>query len=413
MIVVRSIQKAPLAFQRLAVVQAIHGVGDAMVAVALANTLFFNVPVGEARDKVGLYLALTMTPFAVLSPLVGPWLDRRRGAYRLGIIVSAVGRAGLALTLASRTNRLSLYPLAFGLLVLSRVHGISRSAIVPNALDDEKPLIWGNAWLSVISVAGATVGAGIAAGLQHAFSTKVSLWSAAIVFAAMAVPAFALPKPERGERRKRVTGDFRALLTSRLIGAGVAMGASRGSVGFLTFLLAFVLRARGDGTKGFAVAVAAAGLGGLLGSSIAPALRRVFREQVLLLTALAAMGVAAVFAASHFTLTTAAIVAGTIGLGSSAGRLAFDSLVQRDAPEQIRGRTFARYETIFQLCWVAGAGLATLIPFHARGGMRTLAAICFGGIALSLYGLIKRNSPNAPLAVGPEGGAELPSQDLA
>lgn len=413
MIAVRSIQKAPLPFQRLAVVQALHAMADAMVAVALANTLFFNVPVGEARDKVGLYLALTMTPFAVLSPLVGPWLDRRRGAYRLGIIVSAVGRAGLALTLASRTNHLSLYPLAFGLLVLSRVHGISRSAVVPSAVGDEKPLIWGNAWLSVISVAGATVGAGIAAGLQHVFSTKVSLWAAAAVFVLMAVPSFALPKPEAGERRKKVTGDFRALLTSRLIGAGVAMGASRGSVGFLTFLLAFVLRARGDGTKGFAVAVAAAGIGGLLGSSIAPVLRKVLREQVLLLTALTAMGISAVVAASHFTLVTAAIVSGTIGLGSSAGRLAFDSLVQRDAPEQIRGRTFARYETIFQLCWVAGAGLATLIPFHSRGGLRTLAAICFGGIALSVYGLVKRGSVDAAVAVGPEGGAEFPPEDLS
>ncbi len=212
MILIRPLREAPVAFQRLAVVQAMHGVGDAMVAVALANTLFFNVPIGEARDKVGLYLALTMTPFAVLSPLVGPWLDRRRGAYRLGIIVSALGRAVLALLLATRTDVLALYPLAFGLLVLSRVHGISRSAIVPNAIGDEKPLIWANAWLSVISVVGAAVGAGIAGAAQQVFSTKVSLWLASFVFLAMATPSFGLPKPEAGERRKRVTGDYRALL---------------------------------------------------------------------------------------------------------------------------------------------------------------------------------------------------------
>ena len=160
-----------------------HGVGDAMVAVALANTLFFNVPIGEARDKVGLYLALTMTPFAVLSPLVGPWLDRRRGAYRLGILLSGVGRAALGAAASPRApTGLSLYPLAFGLLVFSRVHGISRSAIVPNAVGDEKPLIWANSWLAVISVVGAAVGAGIAAGVQQLFSTKVSLWIASGVF---------------------------------------------------------------------------------------------------------------------------------------------------------------------------------------------------------------------------------------
>ena len=44
------------------------------------------------------------------------------------------------------------------------------------------------------------------------------------------------------------------------------------------------------------------------------------------------------------------------------------------------------------------AGLATLIPFHSRGGMRTLAAICFGGVALSVYGLIKRKQSAVPAA---------------
>ncbi|MBA2608121.1 MAG: MFS transporter, partial [Actinobacteria bacterium] len=254
---------------------------------------------------------------------------------------------------------------------------------------------------------GAAVGAGVAAGLQQLFSTKVSLWVASAVFVLMVLPARALPKPERSERRKKVSGDYRALLTSRLVGAGVAMGASRASVGFLTFLFAFVLRAQGEGTRGFAVAIAAAGVGGLIGSTIAPTLRKVLHEPMLLLTALVAMGAAAIFASSHFTLTTAAIVAGTIGLGTSAGRLAFDSLVQHDAPEQIRGRTFARYETIFQLCWVAGAGVATLVPFHSRGGLRTLAAICFGGLALSVYGLVKRGSVDGALAPLPEGSTEL------
>jgi hypothetical protein len=142
-------------------------------------------------------------------------------------------------------------------------------------------------------------------------------------------------------------------------------------------------------------------------------LRRVLREPVLLLVSLVVMGVSALWAAQAFSLRTASGVAFVIGFGSTAGRLAFDSLVQRDAPEEIRGRTFARYETIFQLCWVAGAGMATLIPFHSRGGMRVLALICSGGVGLSIYGLIVRGRlVHAPLAALPEGGAEFPAQDL-
>jgi predicted MFS family arabinose efflux permease len=318
------------------------------------------------------------------------------------------------LLLATRTQGLSLFPLAFGLLVLSRVYGVSRSAIVPNAIGDEKPLIWANAWLAVISVAGAAVGAGVGAGLQSLVSTKASLWLATAVFLVLIAPSFALPRPEGETKHKHSPGDYRALLTSRLIGGGVAIGASRASVGFLTFLLAFLLRASGDGTKGFATAVAAAGIGGFVGSAVAPALRKVLRESLLMFVSLAVMGCAALLASNDFSLRWAAFAAAIVGFGSTAGRLAFDSLVQRDAPEEIRGRTFARYETIFQLCWVAGAGLATLIPFHSRGGLRVLAAICFGGVALSLYGLIVRGRLVDPaLASLPEGGAEFPAKDLS
>ncbi|MBJ7382716.1 MAG: hypothetical protein JHC66_09015, partial [Acidimicrobiia bacterium] len=47
-----------------------------------------------------------------------------------------------------------------------------------------------------------------------------------------------------------------------------------------------------------------------------------------------------------------------IALSAQCGRIAFDSLLQRDGPEHLRGRAFARFETRFQVAWVVGA----LIP---------------------------------------------------
>jgi MFS family permease len=58
-------------------------VGDAFVAVALAGTLFFGVSVSQARSQVALALLVTMAPFAVLAPLVGPLLDRVRTVKRI------------------------------------------------------------------------------------------------------------------------------------------------------------------------------------------------------------------------------------------------------------------------------------------------------------------------------------------
>jgi hypothetical protein len=71
-----------------------------------------------------------------------------------------------------------------------------------------------------------------------------------------------------------------------------------------------------------------------------------------------------------------------VAVGAAAGRLAFDSLVQRDAPEAARGRTFARFETRFQLAWVGGAFVPAAIPdLPGRLGFLVLA------VGLAFFGL--------------------------
>ncbi|MBX9641921.1 MAG: MFS transporter, partial [Mycobacteriaceae bacterium] len=45
---------------------------DSAMAVALANTLFFAAASGESKSKVALYLLITIAPFAIIAPLIGP-----------------------------------------------------------------------------------------------------------------------------------------------------------------------------------------------------------------------------------------------------------------------------------------------------------------------------------------------------
>ncbi|MDP1805702.1 MAG: hypothetical protein Q8K72_11085, partial [Acidimicrobiales bacterium] len=304
-------------------------------------------------------------------------------------LIAAGGRVALAVLLSTRTDRLSLYPLAFGLLVLSRVHGVSRSALVPDALPPDKQPMWANTWLALLSVAGGALGAGVAAGVNAAWGPDLALWGAATVFGCGLVPAARLPRGGTSDTKRSRSTDYRSLLSSRLVAGGVAMAASRAAVGFLTFLMAFLLRGQGEQGRGFAIVIAAAGFGGFAGSLLAPVLRRVVRESVLLLGSLAVIMGTALWAAGSFDLRTAAVVAGVVGAAAGAGRLAFDSLLQGDAPAPVRGRTFARYETIFQLCWVAGAGLATAVEFDSSWGMRTLAVIAGSGFLLAVRGLVR------------------------
>ena len=132
-------------YRRLAESHAASVAGDALVALALAGTLFFTVPSTEARENVALYLLLTLAPFAVIGPLLGRVFERMPGAYRAGLILSSLGRVGVAVALGFTIDGLLVYPLAFALLVLSRFHGISRSSVLPVVVRDTDELIDANA----------------------------------------------------------------------------------------------------------------------------------------------------------------------------------------------------------------------------------------------------------------------------
>src|SRR5580692_4795630 len=122
-------QKTP--FGRLALVHVFMTAGDTLVTVSLADSLFFSISPGAAKDRVILYLLLTMAPFAVVAPLLGPVIDRSRGARRATVVVSAACRAVVCLIMANGLKSLLLFPEAFTMLVLSKVYLVTKGSLVP------------------------------------------------------------------------------------------------------------------------------------------------------------------------------------------------------------------------------------------------------------------------------------------
>lgn len=124
-------------FGRLALTHVLMTAGDTLFAVSLAGSLFFSISPAAAKDKVVLYLLLTMAPFAVVAPALGPLVDRSRGARRAMVVTSALGRAVLCPFIARDIHSLLLFPEAFLMLVLSKVYLVTKGAIVPEiaALD--------------------------------------------------------------------------------------------------------------------------------------------------------------------------------------------------------------------------------------------------------------------------------------
>jgi hypothetical protein len=122
-------QRSP--FGRLALTHVLMTAGDTLFAVSLAGSLFFSISPTAAKDKVLLYLLLTMGPFAIVAPALGPLIDRSRGARRAMVVTSALGRAVLCPFVARDIHSLLLFPEAFVMLVLSKVYLVTKGALVP------------------------------------------------------------------------------------------------------------------------------------------------------------------------------------------------------------------------------------------------------------------------------------------
>jgi hypothetical protein len=353
-------------FGRLLTYQALGAAGDALIAIALAGSLFFSVPPAQARDRVALYLLVTMAPFAIVAPFLATFLDRRRGGMRFALVVAALGRAVLAWLLATRLDSLLLFPIAFGLLMFSRATQVVRGALLPQLVPEDHSLVTANASLSRASAL-----AGIAASLPGLALLQwpgvgTELWLAVVVYALGVVPALRLPsmrgKRELGER----LGARRWARSVTIRQAVVAAAGIRFLSGFLVFHLAFALRREDFGSIGLGVLVGAAAAGGLCGALLAPRLRRRLKEEGILATSLVVAGIAGLLVGLWFGAVTAGLLVFAFGLTSGAAKVAFDSIVQRETPEAARGWAFARYESGLQLAWVLGA-LVPLLPSIPAG----------------------------------------------
>ena len=367
-------------FGRLARAHAVAVAGDTLVAIALAGTLFFSIEVGQARSEVFLYLALTMAPFAIVAPLVGPALDRVVGGRRWMIIGSSGLRAFVCLLMVRDVDSLLLFPEAFAYLVLAKSYQVAKSALVPTVVRSHEGLVEANSKLSLISgVVG--LAAAIPGGLRLRFGgSEWVLALAVVVFAVGVAISWKVPKVQVAAGPESAEGK------AELRGVGVRLAASamallRGIVGFLTFLLAFSLRTDGSPTWHFGVVLALSAVGSLLGAAVAPALRRQASEERIISALLVVVAVSAIIGAWIGSLPGAALIAAMVGVGAASAKQAFDSIVQRDAPDANRGRSFARFETRFQLVWVAGAVLG-IIPMPMWLGFVLVAATsAFAGLS--------------------------------
>ncbi|MGW1912777.1 MFS transporter [Streptomyces sp. NPDC002076] len=397
---------------KLIELHAVNGAGDVMITVALASTVFFSVPTDEARGRVALYLAITMAPFTVLAPVIGPLLDRLPHGRRAAMAGAMLARALLALVIsgAVASGSLELYPAALGVLVASKAYGVVRSAVVPRLLPPRFSLVKANSRVTLAGLLATGVAAPVAAGL-HQVGDPWPLYGAFVIFVAGTFLSFSLPPKvdsAKGEDVALLAADERHLHGPqrrkeqakrpglRTVGPAVthALGANaalRCLSGFLIFFLAFLLREHPLTGESAAVSLGivgvAAGVGNALGTAVGAWLRSRAPE-IIIVTVVAVVLGTAIVAALFFGALLVACLAAVAGFGQALAKLALDALIQRDVPELVRTSAFARSETLLQMAWVFGGAVGIVLPLNGTVGLLVGAVFVAVGWLTTLKGLL-------------------------
>ncbi|KAA2263026.1 MFS transporter [Solihabitans fulvus] len=347
---------------------------DATMAVALANTLFFSAATAESKLKVALYLLITVAPFALVAPVVGPMLDRVQRGRRIALAASCVGQGLLAVVMAMHFDDWLLYPAALGSMVLSKSFSVLKAAVTPRVLPSGMTLSKTNARLTVFGLAASMVFGAIGAGFAKIFDSPGALWFTAVLCIANAwlclripswvevtegeVPASLRAEPHKARRQP---------MGRHVVVALWGNGTIRMLTGFLMLFAAFVVRSATEHSPPIqqllmlGVIAGAAGLGSFLGNAVGARLHFGKPDQVVVGCLCAALGTTLI-ATILPGIMTAALVGLVGAAGSALSKISLDAVIQDDLPEESRASAFGRSETILQLGWVFGGALGVLLP---------------------------------------------------
>jgi MFS family permease len=429
------------------------GAADAFVTVALAGTIFFSTSVDQARGRVVLFLIITMAPFAVLAPFIGPALDRIQQGRRFVLAGTMLTRGLLCYAMSANVaNSVTLLPAAFGILVLQKAGGVVKASVTPRLLPAETTLVRANARAGLISLAASTAAAGLAAGVQFAGGAAWTLRVGTLIYLAAMVLALRLPEqidvpaaapapvrqepagqpPTRpdmprptlplppggppsasgsanGSSSGAAKGRHGRWRTLANVGPVVAEAMTVNAVlrafsGYILFLLAFLLRSVNLGTifnhpvsHNFALGALALGLSvGSLASMVVGSFFRGRAPQLIMFSVLCVAPVVTALCAWGFGLFAAVIVMATAIFCASLAKLAQDSIVGREIGDEIRSSTFAVSETLNQVANVAG-GLAGVLVSMLDNGQAALA-IAAGGLTVALVLLVAQRRQRVRLA---------------
>jgi MFS family permease len=380
------------AFRRLTRVRVISQAGDGAFQFGIATAFFFSPQNAATPTDIAIGFAVLFAPFTLIGPFVGPFIDRwhRQRIVLTGNMVRLIMVGLIVGAVVVDAPRIALYVLALATLSVNRFLLAALSAGIPQVVD-RKDLLAANAIMPTLGTIAAALGGTIGGivsfvvpGVSDDHKALLALGTAGIAFGLSSWAATSLSKRSLGPVRL-LEGDHVVAETAHILvelrdgyrhlreratpfhALGV-MAAARLVYGLMFVASILISRnvlgdssAPEDAIGKFAIVIGFAAIGFGLAAVITPAFsHRIARHDwIIACLLIGAVGQAllALSSASWALLSAAVIVSFSV----QGGKIAVDTIVQRDTDDAFRGRAFALYDVAYNTAFITAAGIGALV----------------------------------------------------
>ena len=411
-------------FRKLATTRLFSQAGDGMFQFGIATAFFFSPEEAATPAQIAQGFFVLLAPFTLVGPFVGPLIDRwpRQRIIVYGNLTRLVLVAGIATTLANHGPLWLLYALALLTLSINRFLLASMTAGLPRVVDRDELLV-ANSTLPTLGTVAAILGGLIGAVVTFVVPTATdidqsfaALTGAVVMMGLSSLTATRLKKKQLGpevpleafsfwlqvrELGVELSEGFR-YLRARVtpLHALAVMATQRFLYGIM--FVASILMSRhlwgetqtsDEAVKNFGTVLLFAGAGFGLAALITPWLgQRIERHRwivICLCIGAAGQGLLAL-SSERWALLTSAVV---ISFAVQGGKIAVDTIVQRDTEDSVRGRAFTLYDMGFNVAFISAAIVGALIlPAH---GYSTWVMGILAGIYV-VVALVFSRAPRVP-----------------
>ncbi|MET9478818.1 MFS transporter [Streptomyces sp. NPDC006638] len=397
-------------FRRLLTVRLLSQAADGVFQVALATYVVFSPEKQTSPAAIASTMAVLLLPYSLIGPFAGVLLDRwqRRQVFLYGNLLRALLAGGTALLILAQVPDWLFYVSALSVTAVNRFVLAGLSAALPRVVDAER-LVVANSLSPTAGTLAATAGGGLAflVRLTVLDSATAVVLLGAVLYLCAALASLLMARellgPERAPDRPR----FGAAVASTVRGladglrhlarrpaaarALAAMGVIRFCYGALTVMLLMLCRyawtdRESDGLALLGLALGVSGAGFFAAAVLTPWAAGRLGTAAWTVWCAGSAAVLLPLLGLPFAPAPLLVAAFVLGLVTQGAKIATDTVVQTAVDDTFRGRVFSLYDVLFNVAFVAAAGVAALVlPQDGRSAPLVVGvALLYAAVAVAM-----------------------------